>query len=128
MAVTSDRARLATVPVLGLRVAYGLGLIVAPERLTRRWLGPATASAPMRVPLRGVGGREIAVHGAALVAALTGAAVRPWLAVSIAGDLSDIAATAVAHDDVPDGSVFATLAVAGASALLTTALAAIVDG
>ena len=125
MAVTRDRARLAAVPVLGLRVAYGVGLIVAPERLTRRWLGPATAS--MRVSLRGVGGREIAVHGAALVAALTGAALRPWLAVSIAGDLSDIAATAVAHDDVPDGSVVATLAVAGASALLTAALAATVD-
>ncbi len=128
MAVTRDRARLAAVPVLGLRLAYGVGLIVAPERLTRRWLGPATASAPIRVPLGGIGGREIAVHGAALVAALTGARMRPWLAVSIAGDLSDIAATAVAHDDVPDGSVVATLAVAGGSALLTAALAATVDG
>ena len=124
--MASGRVRLAAVPMLGLRVAYGVGLIAAPERLARRWLGPA--SAPVRVPLRGIGGREIAVHGAALVAALTGAPVRPWLAVSIAGDLSDIAATAVAHGDVPDGSVVATLAVAGGSALLSAALAATVDG
>ena len=97
------RARLAAVPVLGLRVAYGVAVIVAPERLTRRWLGQRRPPA-MQVPLRGIGGREIAVHGAAMVAALTGAPVRPWLAVSIAGDLSDIAATAAARADVPGGS------------------------
>jgi hypothetical protein len=126
--MASERFRLATMPILGLRVAYGIGLILAPQRLTRRWLGPAVAARAAQVPLRGIGGREVAVHGAALIAALTGGRVRPWLAVSISGDLCDIAATAVAHDDVPDGSVVATLAVAGGSALLTAALAAAVDG
>lgn len=127
MARASERTRLGAVPILGLRVAYGIGLIAAPERLSRRWLGPVVAARAAQVPLRGIGGREVAVHGAALIAVLTGAPVRPWLGVSIAGDLSDIAATAVAYDDVPAGSVFATLAVAGASALLTVALAATVD-
>ena len=121
-------ARLAAVPVLGLRVAYGVALIVVPARLTRRWLGPAAASRATQVPLRGIGGREVAVHGAAMIAALTGAPVRPWLAASIAGDLSDIAATAAARADLPGGSAGATLAVAGGSALLTAALAATVDG
>ena len=119
--------RLAAVPILGLRIAYGVGLIAVPERLTRRWLGPASASGPTQVPLRGIGGRELAVHGAALVAVLTGAPVRPWLAASIAGDLSDIAATVAARADLPEGSAQATLAVAGGSALLTAALAATVD-
>ena len=126
--MASERVRLGAVPILGLRVAYGIGLIVAPERLTRRWLGPAAAANATQVPLRGIGGREIAVHGAAMIAALTGAPLRPWLAVSIAGDLSDVAATAAARGDLPDGSADATLAVAGGSALLTAALAATVDG
>jgi len=125
--MADGRARRAAVPVLGLRVAYGVGLIVVPERLARRWLGPAAASGPTQVPLRGIGGREIAVHGAAMIAALTGAPVRPWLAASIAGDFADIAATTAVRGDLPDGSAGATLAVAGASALLTAALAATVD-
>jgi hypothetical protein len=113
--------------ILGLRVAYGAGLIVAPQRLTRRWLGPAARTGPVQVPLRGMGGREVAVHGAALIAVLTGSPVRPWLAVSIAGDLCDIVATAAARDAVPDGAAIATLAVAGGSALLTAAVAAATD-
>jgi hypothetical protein len=121
------RARVATLPVLGLRIAYGVGLIAAPQRLARRWLGPATEKGPTQVALRGVGGREVAVHAAALVAALTGAPVRPWLAASVAGDLTDIAATAIVRDELPDGSAFATVLVAGGSALITAALAAAVD-
>ena len=69
--------RTATLTVLGLRVAYGAALIAAPERLTRRWLGPAAGAPPTQVPLRGLGAREIVVHGAAIAAALRGAAAAP---------------------------------------------------
>ena len=64
------RLRTATVAVLGLRVAYGAGLIAAPARLARRWLGPAAGTPPAQVPLRGLGAREIVLHGGALAAAL----------------------------------------------------------
>ena len=48
---------------------------------------------PAKVALRGIGGREIALHGLAIAAAVRGKPLAPWLAVSIAGDLNDIAAT-----------------------------------
>ena len=119
--------RFATLTLLGLRVAYGAGLIVAPERLTRRWLGPAAGTPPTQVPLRGMGAREIVVHGAAIAAVLNGLPVRPFLAASAAGDLADILATVAGRDGLPKGAAPATLAVAGGSALLTAALAAAVD-
>jgi hypothetical protein len=122
-----SRARAASVAVLGLRVAYGAALIAAPTRLARRWLGPAADNAPTQVPLRSLGAREVLIHGAALAAALTGAPLRPWLAGSIAGDLTDIAATAGGRDQLPDGSALATLVVAGSSALISAALAVAVE-
>src|SRR4051812_50104266 len=85
--------RTATVTVLALRVAYGAGLIVAPARLAKRWLGPASEHAPTQIPLRALGAREILLHAGGLAAALRGAPVRPWLAASAAGDLTDIAST-----------------------------------
>jgi hypothetical protein len=122
-----SRARIAAVTVLGLRVAYGLGLVAAPARLTRSWLGPAGAQPATQVPVRGVGAREIALHGAAIVAAATGAPVRPWLAASFAGDLADIASTAAAGRALPARAVAKTAAAAGASAALTAGVAAAVD-
>src|SRR4051812_43255399 len=116
--------RTATLTVLGLRVAYGAALIAAPERLAGRWLGPPAGAPPTQVPLRGLGAREIVVHGAAIAAALRGAPVRPFLVASLAGDLADIAATVVGRRGLPDGAAPVTLAVAGGSAVLTAGLAA----
>lgn len=70
-----------------------------------------------------MGAREIVLHGGALAAALSGAPLRPWLAGSIAGDLTDLAATVVGREQLPKGSVMVTSIVAGASALLSAALA-----
>ena len=119
--------RTATLTLLGLRVAYGAGLIAAPERLTKRWLGPAAGAPPTQVPLRGMGAREIVVHGAAIATALNDLPLRPFLAASAAGDLADILATVAGRRGLPEGSAQATLAVAGGSALLTAGLAAAVD-
>jgi hypothetical protein len=115
--------RITAIPVLGLRIAYGIGLIAAPERLGSRWLGPSVRSGSMHVTLRGIGAREVAVHGAALGAAVSGAPLLTWLVVSIAGDVGDTVATVLARDELPEGSAKATLLVAGGSALITAALA-----
>ena len=121
------RERTAAAVVLSLRVAYGAGLIVAPARLARGWVGPAAEHAPAQVPLRGLGTREVALHAGGLAAALAGRPVRPWLAASIAGDLTDIAATAAGRAELPTRAPLATAAVAGASALLSAAVLAAVD-
>jgi hypothetical protein len=115
----------ATVAVLGARIAYGAGLVAVPERLTRRWLGPAAATPPTQVPLRALGVREAILHAGALAAVLHGRPVRPWLAASVAGDLSDIASTVAARRGLPGGSPAATAIVAGASAALSAGLAVV---
>jgi hypothetical protein len=120
-------SRVLAASVLALRVAYGAALIAAPARLTRRWLGPAVEGDPTRVALRGLGAREVLLHAGGLVATLRGDAVRPWLAASVAGDASDIAATAAGRSGLPDGAAPATLAVAGTSALLSVAVGALLD-
>jgi hypothetical protein len=119
--------RAATFGVLGMRVAYGAGLIVAPSRLATRWLGPAAAAAPTQVPLRGLGTREIVLHAGAIAAAARDAALRPWLLGSVLGDLTDIAATFAGREELPPGAARATLLVGGASALLSVALALAVE-
>ncbi len=120
-------SRILAAAVLGLRIAYGAALVAAPERLTRRWLGPAVADAPAQVALRGLGAREVLLHAGGLAAALRGDAVRPWLAASVAGDVSDIAATVGGRRGLPDGSAPATLVVAGASAVISVAVGALLD-
>jgi hypothetical protein len=113
--------------VFGLRIAYGVGLVTVPARLTRRWLGAAGEAGPTQVGVRGLGAREVVLHAGAVVAALRGAPLRPWLAASIAGDVADIASTTVARAELPDGSPLATLAVAGGSAVISAGLATAVE-
>ena len=113
--------------VLALRVSYGLALIAAPGRLARRWLGEAADGAPVQVPLRGLGAREAILHTGALLALRRGAPMRPWLAASIAGDVTDVIATAAGRRRLPAGSPLATLAVGGGSALVSLLLAGAIE-
>ncbi|WP_027008225.1 hypothetical protein [Conexibacter woesei] len=116
--------RPAVTAVLALRAVYGVALIAAPERLARRWLGPSAATGPTQVPLRALGMRELLIHGGALVAIATSDAdPKPFLYASIAGDLSDIAATFAARRELPGDAVPATALVAGASAALSAVVA-----
>jgi hypothetical protein len=120
-------ARVTATAVLAARVSYGLALIAAPRRLAVRWLGEPANDAPVQVPLRGLGTREALLHTGALIALRNGAALRPWLAASIAGDLTDVIATAAGRRRLPAGSPLATLAVGGGSALVSALLAGVVE-
>ena len=113
--------------LLAFRIAYGAALLAVPDRVTRRWLGDTARRPGGRVSLRALGARELALHAGALRATLTGERVRPWLAASLAGDLSDVAATTAARQGLPDRSAPATALVAGGSALLTALAARSVD-
>lgn len=118
-------ARSAVSGLMALRIAYGAALVAAPELLARSWLGPAAATAPAQVPLRGLGMREVLLHAGGLLVALRGGDVRPWLAASIAGDVTDIATTVAGRSGLPRGAASATAAVAGASALISLAVGTI---
>jgi len=121
------RTRQAALALAGFRIAYGLALAAKPVRATQSWLGPGAAAAPAEVPLRGMAGREIAVHTALAAAVLSETPIKPWLVVSIAGDCSDIAATFRAGDGLPDGAPVKTLVVAGLSAALSAAVLVALD-
>ena len=119
--------RIAVLAVLGGRIAYGLALIAAPARLTASWLGAASGQGGTQVAVRALGAREVLLHAGGVLAVLNDRPVRPWLAASIAGDLTDVAATAAASGAVPDDAPKKTAAVAGGSAALSGVLAALVD-
>ena len=108
--------------VLGFRVAYGAALIVAPDKVTKSWLGSLDDAS--RVALRGLGAREVGLHVLAIAAVLDDAPVKPLLAASIAGDLSDVLATALGRGGLPGGAAPKTAAVAGGSAALTALILA----
>jgi hypothetical protein len=115
-------ARAAAVGVAAFRIAYGVALSAAPARLGRRWLGgPAAASDPVQVGLRGLGVRDAAINAGALVAALRGAPVRPWLACAIVGDAADLTATLAARRGLPDGAPALAAGVIAASIAVTGA-------
>jgi hypothetical protein len=118
----------AAAAVLSFRILYGLALLIAPGKVAgNRWLGPGARQPAATVALRGLGAREVAVHGIALAELARGNPVRPWLAASVAGDLADIGSAFASSDGLPDGSATATAAVAGGSAVLTAAVAAALD-
>jgi hypothetical protein len=108
--------------VLGFRVAYGAALLVAPDKVTKSWLGSLDDAS--RVALRGLGAREVGLHVLAIAAVANDAPVKPLLAASIAGDLSDVLATALGRGGLPGGAAPKTAAVAGGSAALTALILA----
>jgi hypothetical protein len=120
--------RVAAVNVLAFRVLYGAALLVAPGKVAGgRWLGAGARQPAASVGLRAVGGREVAVHGIALAQLLRGKPIKPFLLASALGDLTDVGATALAGEGLPEKSPLATAAVAGGSAALTVALALALD-
>ncbi len=119
-----ERARTAALVNFGLRVAYGAVMIATPNRVGAPWIGEATPAAAGEVPLRGVGGREVALHVAGALAILSGARTRPWLYASIGGDLTDIASTFAARRGLPPGGLRACVLTGGCSVLMTLALIA----
>ncbi len=113
--------------VFTLRIAYGAGLMLTPDSLTKRWLGEGGRQPAAHVALRGLGAREVVLHAGGLLAALRGKPIRPWIAASIAGDIVDILATTASREGLPEKAAPATLAVAGASALLSAAVGVAAD-
>ena len=104
--------------VLGFRVAYGAALLVAPDKITKSWLGPLDDAS--RVALRGARrARDRRCTRWRSSRCSSDAPVQPLLAASIAGDLNDIVATALGRGGLPGGAAPKTAAVAGGSAALT---------
>jgi len=107
-----------------LRIAYALGLLGAPGRIARPWLGADASRPAAQVALRGLGMRDLAMAGGALVAAAKGEPARWWLAACAAGDAADLAGTLGADGArLPRRTKSGTLAAAGGFGAAAAALA-----
>lgn len=109
------------------RTAFGVALLAAPSQVGSSWLGSDAERAPVHVAIRGLGARDIALAGGAAWAAVKDDSLRPWLVGTVAGDVTDIAATLAAGSSIPARARWGTLGLAGASALAGAALAAAAD-
>ena len=106
------------------RGAYGVALIGAPDKVAAKWIGAAAERSATQVAVRGIGARDLALAGGTVAAALGNGPPLPWLAASVACDLSDIAVTLAADSsELPERSRPGTIALAGFSALAGAALA-----
>ena len=109
----------------GLRIAYAVALLVAPERTARPWLGDVSGEAGTTIAVRGLGVRDLAVSAGALASAASGRSARAWLAACAASDAVDLVATLLADGErLPSKSKPGTVAAAGVFGAAAAALAA----
>jgi hypothetical protein len=105
------------------RVAFGLGLLVAPRLVGRGWLGEAVERPSVQAVLRALGVRD-AVIGFIALHTLDHPEIGPrWLRTAAACDAVDAAATLAAAGDLPATGVAGTAVLAGGVAVAGVALA-----
>lgn len=107
------------------RIAYAVGVIAAPQRFARPWLGGAIDTGGGRVAARALVARDGLGAAGVAIAALRGGDTRPWTALCVGGDMADIASTMADRGDLPDRSIAMTPVVAGFAALSGTLLIAL---
>jgi hypothetical protein len=117
--------RHATAAFAASRIAFGAGLVAAPGTVAGRWLGDDAQRDPVKVAIRGLGARDIALSVGALATLDDPDRLATWLAVTILSDLTDMAATlAVPAGRLPDNARWGTVVLAGAGAAVGAALLA----
>jgi hypothetical protein len=115
----------ATVAFSLSRLAFGAGLLAVPERVASGWIGDDAARDPVKIVIRGLGARDVALAAGALACREDPDRLATWLSMTIASDLCDVAATlAVPSDSLPDNARWGTVAMAGGAALAGVALLA----
>lgn len=113
-----DLTRALAYALSGNRLLFGTRFLLTPGAAGPSWIGPRAARRPAtRLFARGLGARDVGL-GAGAIAALAGGrdgeAAR-WMAAHAISDAADLAATAIAADDLPAGPARIALAVAGVS-------------
>jgi hypothetical protein len=98
------------------RLGFGLGLLVAPRRLSEPWLGADAALPATAVALRGLAARDLALGAGTL--ASRPEHLRLWVVASMIGDLADLTATLAAGDHLPRNGRIGVGALAAAAVAL----------
>ena len=120
-----SNTRTALIAFAASRIAFGIGLVAAPAKVAGGWLGEDAKRPPTQIAIRGLGARDIALSVGMLATMDDADRLAPWLAVTIASDLTDMAATLAAPDEaLPSRARMGTAALAGGAALAGAALLA----
>ena len=108
----------------GARILYALGLIAAPGKTAKPWLGELS-NAASRIATRGLAARELVLCAGALGATLGGrSSPRRWLAACAASDAVDLGATLAADQrELPPQSKRGTALAAGCFGIAAAVLA-----
>lgn len=118
-----DRTRALTAAFATGRLLFGAGLILLPDRLASGWLGADSRRAPVKIAIRAVGARDVALSAGTLVNLHDGEALRPWLAGAVISDLCDVISTLVTPGSaLPGNARWGTALLGGGSALAGAAL------
>lgn len=121
----SNSRRKVAVGFAVLRIGYAVGLLAAPDRVARPWVGSAAGSPGGAVALRGLGARDLVLSVGVAAFALSGRDARPWLAACAVSDAADLSATLLAPgSEMPDKAKPGAVALAGGFGVLGAALAA----
>ena len=105
------------------RLGFGAGLAISPERLASGWLGKDAQRAPVKIAIRAVGARDVALSAGTLWTLRDSDALRPWIAAAVLSDLGDVIATTITPGGVlPGNARWGTIALGGGSALAGLAL------
>jgi hypothetical protein len=105
------------------RIAIGAGLIVAPERAARGWVGRDAGRPGTQVLGRGLGVRDVALGVGGLLALRRGEDATAWLQGAAFADAVDLGATVVAGSDLPIAGRIGTVVMAGGGAVAGLACA-----
>ena len=109
-------------------MAFGAGLVASPEKVASGWLGDDALRGPVKIALRGLGARDIALSAGVLATLRDTDALRLWLCGGILSDLCDVVSTLVTPGSVlPGNARWGTVALGGGSALAGAALIATLD-
>jgi len=110
------------------RLAFGAGLIAAPDRVASGWLGEDAQRSAAQVAIRGLGARDVALSAGTLAALGDTAQLRRWVLAAAVGDVSDVAiALATPSDALPANARWGTVALGGGTALAGLLLYAALD-
>ena len=110
------------------RLAFGAGLVARPDKVASGWLGDDARRGPVKIAVRAVGARDIALSAGALATLRDTDALRLWLGGGVLSDLCDVVSTLVTPGSVlPGNARWGTAALGGGSALAGAALIAAID-
>jgi len=104
------------------RTLFGLGYLIAPDRMGEAWVGRKAGAEQVQVLTRALGARDLVLGVGALAAMRTrDGSERGWFAAHTVADGTDLVATIIARKRLPAKSFRFALGMAGAS----TAIAAL---